>query len=366
LRVRHVIWLLVMFALLASIGNSKAISDALENHSASNNSTHQNQSSLIGPQSQSAQGFEDATVYRQNAEFNLLGVLKDYSFLIPYLLLFVAILTLYGTYRFVWVSNRKRDQTPLESPPKVVPPDLTKKTIKILYPPNPNFTGRETLLNELRSALTSGKNAALVQSQVVTGLGGMGKTQLALAYTYLHLNDYSVIWWIKSEEPTSLAADYAELAKELDLKRVSEDLDTQIKVVKQWLETNPGWLLVFDNAQKPSDLDKYLPKIGSGHVIITSRNSFWENLANVLDVPVFERVESIEFLFKRTDCSDREAADALADAVGDLPLALEQAGAYIKETGYSFNNYLKLFQERRKEILTLKKPINYPEPVATT
>jgi len=236
----------------------------------------------------------------------------------------------------------------------------------IPYPLNPNFTGRESLLNSLRNALISGGTTALTQTKTVTGLGGVGKTQLALEYAYRHINDYEVIWWVRSEEPAILANDYIELADRLGLEKGSGKTEELIDAVRQWFENNAGWLLIFDNAQSPSDLTRYLPKIGSGHVIVTSRNPNWESLAKSLEVLVFERPESVKFLLKRTGQRDEKAAEALAEALGDLPLALEQAGAYVKETVISFEGYLKRFQEERNEILRYGKPDTYPETIATT
>ncbi len=243
--------------------------------------------------------------------------------------------------------------------------DPPKSVIEnIPYHRNRNFTGRSSLLDELRKDLTTEQYTALTQA--VTGLGGVGKTQLALEYTYRHIDDYEVIWWVRSEEPAILANDYIELADRIGLEKGSGKTEELIDAVRQWFENNTGWLLIFDNAQNPRDLTRYLPKIGSGHVIVTSRNPNWESLAKSLEVLVFERPESVKFLLRRTDQRDEKAAEALAEALGDLPLALEQAGAYVKETGISFEDYLKRFQEERNEILRYGKPDTYPETIATT
>ena len=363
LRTQRAIWLVVVLDLVISISNSTAINATGGNHSASISNVKQNTSSPTTSHNLSSAGQE-----------NLPGILNwikgNITSLISAICAILLVVFGPGIGRRWWDQRTRRNASPINSEDKVASSEVTKTRDKpirrILYKENLNFTGRKTLLNELRSALSSGKNAALIQSQVISGSGGIGKTQLALAYTYRHINDYDVIWWVKSEEPATLAADYAALAIELDPKMAPKDVDAQINAVKRWLETNSGWLLVFDNAQKPEDLDKYLPKSGSGHAIITSRNQVWEGFASVLDVPLFEREESINFLFKRTGKCDRDSANELADALGDLPLALEQAGAYIKEAGKSFNSYLKLFQVRSKEILKQGKPINYPKPVATT
>ena len=230
---------------------------------------------------------------------------------------------------------------------------------------NPNFTGRESLLDNLREALASGKYAAFTQTQAITGLGGVGKTQLALEYAYRHKGYYNVLWWVRSEEAATLGDAYRELAAELNLPPM-EDPREVVKAVRTWLEQNGDWLLVFDNAQKFEDLKDYLPRIGSGHVIITSRNQSWGNVAEMLSVDVFTPKESIEFLCKRTGQKDEEAAKALAEALGNLPLALEQAGAYIKEAGITMAAYMTLFQKRHEELLIRGKPSDYPDTVATT
>jgi len=239
------------------------------------------------------------------------------------------------------------------------------KISNIPHPHNPNFTGRVDLLDSLHEALTSGQYVAFTQTQAITGLGGVGKTQLALEYTYRHLADYEIVWWVKSEEPATLAADYASLAAKLDLpEKTSPDQNAIIGVVKSWLEQNVGWLMVFDNVQDPEDLEDYLPHTGGGHVIVTSRNPNWGGIVRTLPVDVFSRAESIEFLRNRTGQDD--GADALTDALGNLPLALEQAGAYIEETRITLSNYLKRFQEQQKEVLERGKPVSYPATVTTT
>jgi hypothetical protein len=231
---------------------------------------------------------------------------------------------------------------------------------------NPNFTGREDTLSELRLALTSGEPAAW--KQAITGMGGMGKTQLAVEYIYRHKPDYRVIWWIRSEEPATMAADYASLAASLDLpEKDFTDQSETIRAVKRWLEHNSGWLLIFDNAHDPSAIRDHIPQGGAGHIITTSRNPDWGSAARVLPVKEFDRVDSIEFLLRRTGQDDEKAADALAGELGDLPMALEQAGAYIETTGTTFTDYQELFRSRRKELEEDEStPPDYPDSVANT
>jgi tetratricopeptide (TPR) repeat protein len=242
-----------------------------------------------------------------------------------------------------------------------------KKAVRIPYPRNTNFTGRESLLTKLRGALESGSNVALTHVKALTGLGGIGKTQLALEYSYRYQEDYDIIWWMRSELSSTLLDDYAQLAQSLGLTGENvEDLELLVGKVKNFLETHNRWLLVFDNAQGPEGIESYLPHNGRGHVIITARNPNWGNLARSMVMSKFERPESIEFLCKRTGQRDQKAADELAEALGDLPLALEQAGAYMETTAKPLGEYLKVFQERKMEVLARSRPSDYPETVATT
>jgi tetratricopeptide (TPR) repeat protein len=199
-------------------------------------------------------------------------------------------------------------------------------------------------------------------------MGGVGKTQLAVEYIYRHKPDYRVIWWIHSEEPATMAADYASLAASLDLpEKDSTDQSEAVRAVKRWLEHNSGWLLIFDNAQDQRVISDYIPQGGAGHIIITSRNPDWGSVAGLMPVKEFDRADSIEFLCRRTGQDDRDAADALADELGDLPLALEQAGAYIEATGTTLTDYQELFRSRRKELWGDESPPpDYPDSVATT
>ena len=212
---------------------------------------------------------------------------------------------------------------------------------------NPNFTGRVELLRDLREALDGEKSAALTQA--IHGLGGVGKTQLAIEYAYRYANHYSLIWWVRSETPESLNADWEALARRMNLVSQEDRLEQGqvIEIVRGALEQRTEWLLVFDNAPNPDAIESYIPHGSAGHVVVTSRYSAWGRLAHPLPVRVWQPRESVEFLLKRTRQEDEAAAGRLAEELGYLPLALEQAAAYIEHAGRSLAGYLALFRERK-------------------
>jgi tetratricopeptide (TPR) repeat protein len=233
---------------------------------------------------------------------------------------------------------------------------------------NPNFTGREDELKALRASLQAGETAALVAPHAIHGLGGIGKTQLALEYAYRHRADYDVIWWMRSEDLTTLASDYAGLAVKLNLpEKDATEQRVIVAAVKAWLEQNRGWLLIFDNAEDVQPVREYIPQASAGHIIITSRNPNWKSIATSLAVEPLPLDKAIEFLRKRTGKQDDATAKRLAEALGCLPLALNQAGAYIDESGCSLLRYLELFERHQHEMMQRgQTSTEYPDSVATT
>jgi tetratricopeptide (TPR) repeat protein len=215
---------------------------------------------------------------------------------------------------------------------------------------NPNFTGREDELRELRAALTNGHAAAIVP---IAGLGGAGKTQLALEYAYRHTADYDTVWWLRAEDSTMLAADCAQLATPLELpERGLADQQASAAAALSWLGRHPGWLLIFDNARSAATCRGWLPAAGTGHVILTSRDPNWREVARPLRLPVLPRAEAVAFLQKRSGVEEPAAAGELCDALGGLPLAIELAAAYIEANGISIADYLERYRGAPREVLT--------------
>lgn len=210
---------------------------------------------------------------------------------------------------------------------------------------NPNFTGRNKILVDLQEALSLGKPALLV------GPNGSGKTQIAVQYAHVHASEYDFTFWVRAGDLATLATDLGELAGRMDLSLVSEtDLKEAIEALWSWMEQNPRWLLIFDDFSNPDSLADYLPMTGNGHVIVTSSNTGGDAVATLIEVGPFDRSESVQFLQKRGGPEDINSLDELSKALGDFPLAMEMAQAYISQTGVSIPKYLKIYQESLEEV----------------
>lgn len=232
---------------------------------------------------------------------------------------------------------------------------------------NKNFTGREELLNALREGIAGQITAVVPQPHALHGLGGVGKTLTAVEYIYRYRHTYDVVWWIPSDQPFMVKTALADLAPHLGLPPSSvsgiEDAAREVLDALRRGEPYDKWLLVFDNADQPEDLLDSIPR-DSGHVLITSRNHRWESLVDAVAVDVFRREESTEFLTKRVrGAVTPEDAGRLAEQLGDLPLALEQAGALLFERGMSASEYLEQLAERTSQLLSQGRPAEYPVPM---
>jgi tetratricopeptide (TPR) repeat protein len=235
---------------------------------------------------------------------------------------------------------------------------------------NRNFTGRKEILERLRQGTSSKITAVLPEDPLPTalrGLGGVGKTAIAIEYAYRYRSDYDVVWWIPSEQLPLVRSSLADLARRLGLEAAtSAGIEGAITAALDALRRGQPyrrWLLIFDNADQPEDFQDYIPS-GPGDVLITSRNPAWQATIDTVQVDVFSRPESNEFLAKKAPSQVTEPdADRLAEKLGDLPLALDQAGAMLAETGMPVNEYIGLLDEQIGKIMAEGRSAEYPMSV---
>lgn len=243
-----------------------------------------------------------------------------------------------------------------------VPPKINN----LPSPPNLFFTGRKAYLEQLDELLKENKSVAITQTVSISGLGGIGKTQLALEYAHRSYrnNTYRAIFWVDAAEITTIETSYILLAHILALpEKDDNETDYIVKAVKQWLEDHTNWLLIMDNADDLHLARSYFPVTHQGHILLTTRSQIVGNISRQIEIDKMESEEGLLFLLRRShiiqdetglntvSIDTRHAAQQLVELLGGHALALNQAGAYIEETGVSCSEYIKLFHEYRDFLL---------------
>ncbi|MDM8560126.1 FxSxx-COOH system tetratricopeptide repeat protein [Candidatus Parabeggiatoa sp. HSG14] len=249
-------------------------------------------------------------------------------------------------------------------------------------PKNRLFTGRQALLHELQDNLHFHQTAAL------SGLGGMGKTQTAAHYARLHQNEYRAVLWCLADTASSLDLGLVVIARTLDLpEKDAPEQQTIIAAVKDWLATYSHWLLILDNADEVNIVNE-LTELANGeqrHIMLTTRAQITKTFAQAVAIHEMARDEGIDFLLRRAldkprdkhgkvwdsyKLPDKRDAGKLVDLLGALPLALDQAGAYIRETQCGLAGYLERYQTYGHDLLqergTLLNEHDHPDPIAVT
>ena len=232
--------------------------------------------------------------------------------------------------------------------------------------PRPVFlAGREPLLAELDARLARGPGQSGPQLVALYGIGGAGKTSVAVEYTHRHLAEAGVCWQFDAEDPAVLAAEFGVLAAQLGAREVADPRDPVASVHGVLARAEAGWLVVFDNVPDRASVAPFLPPAGPGRVLITTQNQLWPP-GQALEVPVLDTEVAAGFLVSRTGDADRAAARELAAELGGLPLALEQAAAYMQATGTTLAAYLPLFRARQADLLARGEATGHPADVAAT
>ncbi|WP_250286232.1 FxSxx-COOH system tetratricopeptide repeat protein [Frankia sp. CiP1_Cm_nod2] len=229
------------------------------------------------------------------------------------------------------------------------------------------FTGRDALLEQIaeqlagtgRVAVTGPVGSRAAGAAALYGLGGVGKTQLAVEYAHRYADVYRWAWWIDAEQPVLVSGQLAALAPRLELPvsgRAAEDA----AAVLDRLSVTGDWLLIFDNAQSAEEVREWLPDTArGGHVLVTSRSPVWTPLATRIPVDVLSRSETTALLRQLVPDIDGPTAHELANLLGDLPLAVGQAAAYLEKSGETPAGYLATFRARRHRLLAEGQDLVY-------
>jgi len=239
---------------------------------------------------------------------------------------------------------------------------------------NQLFTGREELLSRLHKALNSRQVGVLTQAHVISGLGGIGKTEMAMEYAYRYNSEYQVILWARAETRDAFLADLAAMAELLHLserepspKGAQQEQRQAVEAVKRWLEQHCDWLLIVDNIEEFTLLQEFIPLTSKAHILLTTCSQFTGLLVQHIDLPKMDPEEGALFLLRRATCigckdtlehatpADRSMAMAISQLLDGLPLALDQAGAYIEEAACSLSHYFGLLQRNRALLLDLRR-----------
>jgi hypothetical protein len=234
----------------------------------------------------------------------------------------------------------------------------TSSAITNIRPRNISFVGRESLFHRIQQAL--GAQPTFV-TQMVSGMSGVGKTELAVEFSYRAIDSYDVIWWIGAEEPDTIAWQLDRLATVLNIR--GPDIEDRVAAVRRWLETQGRWLLIVDNVEDWDAVRPNLPRMGAGHVIVTTRRRDIDPMTILVDV--FTSEEADDFVHTRIR-NPTAGARKLVEAVGRLPLALEQACSFILSSGCSVSEYAELFQKRATALLAAGGTGGHDGTVMTT
>jgi Tetratricopeptide repeat len=237
--------------------------------------------------------------------------------------------------------------------------------LPVSLPPRPMLlAGREELLAGLAAQLTEDAQRG-PRVVALYGLGGAGKTSVAVEYAHRHLDEVGLAWQFTAGDPAVLLAEFTRLAAQLGAREMVDARDPVASVHAVLAAFPAEWLVVFDNAPGQEALRGFVPPAGRGRVLITSQNAAWPP-GWAVEVPVLDTEVAAGFLVDRTGETDERAATDLAADLGGLPLALEQAAAYMQATATTLPRYVSMFRDRRADLLARGEAAGHPADVAAT
>jgi len=231
---------------------------------------------------------------------------------------------------------------------------------------NQYFTGRDKVFEDICVGFESGKTIALTQT--LAGMGGLGKTQTALEYVYRYAYKYKCVWWVMAETESTVLASYKNFATKMGLiPKEQQDDELILQAVLDWMDSESKWLFIYDNVNGISASTPWLPRNNRGNILITTRSNHVP-FGKRVDIDVFTEEEAIHFLESRTGLDKGlENAAVLAKRLGYLPLALEQAAAYIQTNGDTYVDYIYLLESHGLKVLDDMYGVNhYDKPLAVT
>lgn len=236
---------------------------------------------------------------------------------------------------------------------------------------NANFSGRDKDLRKLRDELRK-RLMTVFQPLTLHGLGGVGKTQVALEYAHRFRADYDIIWWMDCGQAQYVDASLADLGQQLreqfgvsvpEEGGVTEVCQQVLRTLSEGLP-DKRWLLIYDNAEDVEQLTPLLPA-GGGHVLITSQSELWQDIGTAIEVDKFQPEESISHLRRRLEGITDADARRLAGVLQNIPLAVAAAGALLAVTGMSVGEYLDRLEQKETRTYPAGHPLNaYPPEVA--
>jgi tetratricopeptide (TPR) repeat protein len=243
--------------------------------------------------------------------------------------------------------------------PEARPSEVGQTRLWRAPPRNSGFTGRDSLIANMREALLDAPTGMVV----LQGPGGVGKTQLSIEYAYRFVSHYDIVWVINAEQPELITRQLAELAAAMGAVTSISDAQVAATAAVTELRARSRWLLVFDNTDNPDDLPDFLPD-KAGHVLGTTRTGVWQETAEMISVEEFSRTESITLLTSRVAALTLADADSLASALGGLPIALAQAASVLQLLPAA--DFQRLLDTRAAHILSQEKPRSYPASLAAS